>query len=294
MPSHKNNLLDKFILCVVFALLLVLQGCVNMQTPASPDPGMENSGVKVLKRTPDQLPTHMQKFEDTQFLVVQAKHASEFGVGMLVPIPFVTDAAFESTREKRAGEYNQAYTGLSPYLQTLEKIESYDGLYNPNSEATLYPMVIMTEGDDDIFRISLFYQVQLKDWMGRYFYHFQTAIPSENIAKPTEEQLAAFRDELTLAVSKLLPVVKSDLANELPNTGALAVVGSRYIVGGKVGGLVSPELIKMKNVEVLEEAGDSVLLRAPGNLAGHADDGGFWFGIHYFMKDQLFYYEKNR
>jgi len=264
-----------------------------MQTPVPPNGAVKNLGINVLKSIPENLPSHMQQFEDTQFLVVQAKHASEFGVGLLIPIPFVADAAFESERKEKAEAYNQAYSDFSPYLVTLDKIKTFEALYNPSSKVALYPMVVMTEGDDEIFRISLFYQLQYKDWMSRYFYHLATGIPVKDIAKPTEQQLKIFQDELTSAVDQLLPIVKKDLAGQLPNTGNLATVGSRYVVGGRVGGLASPELIKMKGVEVLEDSNDSVLLRAPGNMKAHADDGGFWFGIHYFLKDQLFYYEKD-
>lgn len=66
---------------------------------------------------------------------------------------------------------------------------------------------------------------------------------------------------------------------------------SRYIAGGKIGGLVSPDILRMENVELLTETNNSYLVRAPGDLKADADSGAFWYGIHYFYKDQISFWE---
>jgi hypothetical protein len=64
-------------------------------------------------------------------------------------------------------------------------------------------------------------------------------------------------------------------------------LASRYIAGGKIGGLVNPDILRMNNIELLAETNDSYLVLAPGDLKADADSGAFWYGIHYFYKDQI-------
>ena len=175
----------------------------------------------------------------------------------------------------------------------LEKMKTHPNFKAQDGSYKLHVVVPIEECLDEVFRVSLMFQLEKDDWFGRYYFHLPSAIPSEDVAKPTEAEIYAFKTELALGMDILLDIIDRELSDGLPQQGDPVTVGSLYIVGSDVGWLVDPSIMKFRNSELLEEKDTSILVRIPGDPDSDAASGAMSYGIHYFTKDQVHTFEKN-
>lgn len=272
-------------------LLFSLAGCASIETPSAP-PAADTVTVAVTRSFPSELPKGSARFEETQLFFVHADQASEFAASLLVPIPFVTGAIADSSKDKAAEQLEKEYRSVSVFEITQDELGSQRSIKAGAGGYRLYPMLFVEECYDDLYRLSLAYQVETGEWVGRYYFHLPFTIPREDIGTPTPEELRSIGSELHTGARKLLDIIASDFGGNLVASGQQATIGSLYIVGSKLGGIASPMLMKYRHAEILEETDSSLIVRLPGDPGGDAKAGGMAFGVHYFEKDQLHTFEK--
>ncbi len=271
-------------------LALLLSACVSIQQPVRP-PASDVTAIEVVKHFPEIMPKGSARFEETQLFFVHADQASEFAASLLIPIPFVTDMVVEDAKNEKATSYETAYHNLSLYEVTLEELRAFDGLSDSRGGYRLYPMMFMADGYDGVYRLSMSYQVERGGWMGRYYFHLPATIPRGLVGVPPEELLEEISLQMRMGARRLLSMINRDIRGELNESGQLVTVGSLYIVGGKVGGLVNAEALKYRRSELVEENAESVIVRIQGDPTSEAKAGGLSFGVHFFYRDQMHAFE---
>lgn len=272
-------------------LVLLVVGCASVETPSAPPAGKSHN-IEVTQNFPSELPKGSSRFEDTQLFFVHADQASEFAASLLVPIPFVTGAIVDSTKDKAAQQLEKEYRSVSVFDITLDELGHHGTLKAGSGGYRLYPMLFIEECYDDLYRLSLAYQVESSDWFGRYYFHLPFAMPRNDIGAPSPAELESIGNQLHAGAQKLLDIIAADVSGDLIASGQQATVGSLYIVGSKIGGIASPMLLKYRHADILQETDSSLLVRLPGDPGADAKAGGMAYGVHYFEKDQLHTFEK--
>ncbi len=268
---------------------LFLVGCVSIQVPTAPP--IANSSINIMKKFPIVMPKGSSQFEDTQLVFVHADQTSEFALGLLIPVPFVTDAVVNAYKEDDAEEFEKRYHSLSPFDITLNELSKSPTLKSGMDGYNLYPLIFIEECFDDVYRFSLAYQLERGEWINRYYYHLPTKISLDDIAKPSNETLRNLSHDLHEGAKQLLTVIDKDINQQYPQDTQTASVGSLYIVGSKIAGLTSPNIMAFNNAQILSESNDVAILRIPGDPTAKTKAGGMAFGVHYFHKKQLHTYE---
>jgi hypothetical protein len=277
---------------VTFYAVISISGCASVETPSSP-PAADRHIVEITRSFPSELPKGSSRFEDTQLFFVHADQASEFAASLLVPIPFITDAIVDSSKDKAAEKLEKEYQSVSVYEITQQELGRQRSLKAGSGGYRLYPMLFIEECYDDLYRLSLAYQVESGGWFGRYYYHLPFTLPREDIGAPSPEELNSIGEQLHTGARRLLDIIASDFDGKLVASGNQATVGSLYIVGSKVSGIASPLLMKYRNAEILKETDTSVIVRLPGDPGADAKSGGMSYGVHFFRKDQLHTFDRN-
>jgi hypothetical protein len=199
-------------------------------------------------------------------------------------------AACEALRERARCLYERVLTAEPPL--TLSTFQSSPLFGAGNAGLKLNPFVVIQECTDDKFRLALVYHVEGKGWIGRYIHHLPTAVPIDRFSAPTPEMLEAMSAELRVAAGTLRTLMERDARGGLPATGTKVDIGSLHFVGGRVGGLLAPTLLKVKGVDLLEDDGQIVVVRMDGDMKQAVATGGLFFGVHYIRKDQLHTFDK--
>lgn len=267
-------------------LVLIVSGCASIETP-KPPPHNDISSIEVVENLPNKLPGGSTQFNESQLVFVHADQASEFVVGLAVPVPFVTGMVVDYVNDSAAEDYEKRLKALRVYDIVNQELATQSNLKLSHDGYKLYPLVFIEECNDDVYRLSLTYQLEKDGWIGRYYYHLPTTIKSENISSPPIETLDAIIDDLHVGAKTLLAMVEKDLRGELTPSGNKVKVGSLFIVGGNISGIVSPSILAYKNAQILDETDTTIIISIPGDPTGKAKNGGMAFGIHYFAKNQL-------
>lgn len=271
---------------VLFGMLLLVGGCASIKTPMPP-PDRDVATVELSKGFPSVLPGGSSRFEQSQLFFVHADQASEFAVGLLVPIPFVTDIAVDYKKHGTASGYEKDLKQLSVYDLTQSALQRYPRLQEQAGGYRLYPMLFIEECYDDKYRLSLTYQLEKGDWFGRYYYHLPTTIPTDQIASPAQATMDQITLDLQSGANTLLSIIDRDIHGQFTPLTEKVTVGSLFIVGSKVSGITSPKFLFYKHAEILDQTADTYVLRVPGKPEAKAKSGGMAYGVHYFQKDQL-------
>lgn len=266
-------------------VVVLLSSCAAIEHPVRPP--VVSDSVRVMKSFPKNLPKGSSRFEETQLFFVHADQASELAVGLLVPIPFVTDMAVGAHKKGVITKVEKNYHALSAFEIAVDEINNSAHFKLADDGFNLYPIVFIEECMDGVYRLSLAYQLEKDTWMGRYYYHLPTHIPKSEIAEPPQILLDSLTREMHQGAETLIGVMHSDVNREYVSPLSTASVGSLYIVGSRIAGLTNPEILVYKDAEVLEESADALVLRISGQPQAEAKSGGMAFGIHYFRKDQL-------
>ena len=278
-------------LCVFWGIF-ILSACSTITKNVPVDKASAQGSISVIDDLPTNLPPGVKQTHGSPFVIINADSTSELAASLIVPVPLISDVIINKSKSKTALKNQRQYLQIKVYQLLLSKVQEHPSFVAEGGKFSLYPMVFMSEGSDDVYRLSLMFQVTNKNWMGRYYYHLPTSIPTADLGSPSEQELKVFEAELEVGAEKLMTLIDQMLNDELAATGQLATVGSLYIVGGKIGGMVSPEIYVVRNAEILAEKNNDVILRLPGDLKADANAGGLAFGVHYFNRDQLHTFEK--
>ena len=280
-------------LVLMLGTCALLQGCSSPTASTSLAKANPVGQITVMHALPAAIPSGGSSFAGSQYVFVQAESAAL----MLNPIPSVGELAVEAYNKSTTSHYKDEFIGVDPYQITAE-LSKNQPLFSSASSgngngtpASLYPYVVIQEGADDVYRMSLIFQLEEPGWTGRYLYHLPTRIPVQDIKKPSQAELEKFRAELTSGAEVLLGLIERDKAGQLESSGKKVDIGSYYLVGSKVAGLISPDIMVFPNEELVEESADHVILRCSGKPTDDAHAGGLLFGVHYFAKDQLHSYK---
>lgn len=287
--KHWGYLMKIFIIILV----LTVSGCVSIQTPTSP-PHDDVHSVTIVEDLPEDLPSGTAQFKQSQLIFIHADQASEFVAGLLVPVPFVTGIVVDYVKDSAAEDYEKRMNQLRVYNIVNNELASYDNLPSSQDGYKLYPLVFIEECYDDVYRLSLAYQLEKDGWVGRYYYHLPTTINTQDISAPPLDALDSIIDDLHVGARTLLDMVDRDLKGELTASGEKAKVGSLFIVGGKISGVVTPTILAYKNAQIIEETESSVTVSISGDPTGKARNGGMAYGVHYFEKSQLHTFEPEK
>lgn len=271
---------------LILSIVLVLSGCVSVQTPTAP-PQSKVISIKIIDDLPKELPKGSTKFEQSQLVFVHADQASEFVAGLIVPVPFVTGILVDYANDHNAEAYEKKLKELRLYDMVSNELMKQQDIGLSDEGYKLYPFTFIEECSDDVYRLSLVYQLEKGGWIGRYYFHLPTTIKSETIAAPTLETLSSIHNDLLYGVPMLLQIVEQDIRGELSRSSSKVEVGSLYIVGGKLSGIISPTVATFNNAAVIDETDSTLTISIPGDPTGKAKNGGMAFGIHHFEKDQL-------
>lgn len=274
--------------CVSMALLSV--GCATSRpsTPIRAD-AMEG-GVTVVRALPKPLPQKSSAFPNSQFVLI----GSDSALKLLnpLPVPFVDEVIEASVHHRTAETIEAQLTSIDPYRITVAALQSSPLFGAGDARLKLNPFVVLQECSDDKFRVALVYHVEGANWVGRYSIHLPTAFPIDRFSAPTPELLETLGTELRTGAKTLRTLMERDARGELRSTGTKVDIGSLHFLGGRVSGLLSPELFKVRGADLLEDDGQIVLVRIDGNMKAPVEGGGLFFGVHHLRKDQLHTFEK--
>lgn len=276
-------------LALAASWMTVLAGCLVTPPASTPiPPGAAAQGITLVRAVPAQLPEKAVAVPHAQFVLVP----NESPAGLLVPVPFVAEAIGGVFDRNVAEGLEARYASIAPFRIALAAMQG-SPLFRPAGGAlTLKPFVFITECVDDRYRIASVFQLEGGGWIGRYTVHLPTTYPLDAFKQPSAATLATLQAELTEAAAQLRNLVERGARGGLGSTGVRAEVGSLHLVGGKSAGLLSPNLVRAKDAEVIEETADRVIVRLPGFMGLPGTSGGLFYGVHVLRRDQLHTFEK--
>jgi hypothetical protein len=278
-----------FFVAIAVAEALLLSACVApppLSVPISVEAATK--GISLSRSLPPVLPGKSVSIPHSQFVLIP----SESAAGLLMPIPFVSEAIGSAMDKSTAEAFESRYASIGPYRLALAEMEKSPLYRKSDGGLVLQPFVFMTECVDDQYRLALVFQVHDGDWVGRYMYHLPSTYPIADFRSPSSALLSTLQVELTEGTKILRQLVERAARGELRPTGIKAEIGSLHLVGGKAAGLVSPMIVISKDADVIQESNNTVVVRMPGEMSNPGTAGGLFFGVHYFRKDQLHTFKK--
>lgn len=275
---------------ILMFLICSTYGCASIKYPSAPP--QVSYLLNLQKAFPEITPKGSSRFENTQLIFVHADQVSEFAVGLLVPVPFVSDAVIDAHKKDVATTLEQKYHDISVFEITKSEITNNFKLKIGEGGFDLFPLLFIEECIDDVYRLSLAYQLERGVWINRYFYHLSTKIPLSDIGNPSAIVLQKLAEEIRQGAIQLLAIIEKDIDQKYQQALYKAKIGSLYIVGSKISGITSPNIISYRHSEVLEEVDDTVVVRVSGDPKGKAKAGGMAFGVHYFKLAQMHTFER--
>ena len=268
---------------------LLLAACVAPPPKSVPiSAEAATRGISLSRSLPSVLPSKSVPIPHSQFVLIP----SESAAGLLMPIPFVSEAIGGALDRSAAEAFESRYASVGPFKLALAEMEKSPLYRKTDGGLTLQPFVFMTECIDDQYRLALVFQVHDKDWVGRYMYHLPSTYSIADFKAPSSALLSTLQGELTEGTKVLRQLVERAARGELKSTGIKAEIGSLHLVGGKAAGLVSPMIVISRDADLIQDSNDTVVVRMPGEMSNSGTAGGLFFGVHYFRKDQLHTFKK--
>jgi len=274
----RKTVMAKYRLFLMAAMPSLLIGCANLQT-STPFPAGRHIALE--RKLPDDLPQHSSRFPGSQFVLIPQDSA----VGMVVPLPFVTDAVLDSVHDREAGELAKRFAGIDPYVIVQKAMAGSTLLADGGMAAQ--PFAYMIDCKDQRYRMALVARMRDQSWVGRYVVHLSSTYSRDDIATASPTVLSRMGQELTDAAGILRHMLERDARGELSQPLYRADVGSFHLACSDVGGLVSATLLLARNAMVVEEDDQHIVIRGTGDLHQPGADGGLLFGLHYLRKEQL-------
>ncbi|MBK6850281.1 MAG: hypothetical protein IPG93_01395 [Burkholderiales bacterium] len=270
-----------------------LAGCVDLRPSTAVDPEHLVRGVAVLRSLPEALPAKSAPVPHAQIVLLPSESAAQ----LLVPVPFVGEAVEGAFHASAADSLGKRLASLDPYRQVLSALQASQVVKVTTStapgEMTLRPFVFMQDCADDRYRLTLVAHLQGGDWVGRYLVHLPTTYSQADYAQPTPQVLATMEREIGSGAVQLRQLVERGARGQLGPSGVRADVGSLHLVGVRAIGLMSPNIVRARDVDLIEEGPDHVIVRMRGDMTMATSAGGLFFGVHLLRKDQLHAFTKH-
>lgn len=272
---------------------VLLSGCAVHVDSTAIELNGGKSEIYIAREIPKRIPDKLSRIPDTQYLLVQTDTLGGTALGMLVPVPFIDDAVSSSFNGLITNKTSTLYKQIDPYEIVIDDVKQHPLFSRNNAYTVMYPYVVVQESKDDVFRLSLVYQIEKGEWVGRYLYHLPTTYPTATFGNMSGNNIAAMRKDLDAGAKLLVSLVERDVRGELTGNGEKLELGSYYILGSYIGGYLSPDLMHVRDVEMVEEGDDYIIVRSGGEPTASVSSLGMAFGVHYFKKDQLYFFKKS-
>ena len=269
------------------ATLLLGSGCIAMRDSTPIRDEVANKGLRLTRSLPKHLPSKTSAIPNAQYVMINADSGIVALADFANPIPFVGDLVVDQWNQHKANQFKEHIFQIDPYLIATERLAGSPLLSTRTNALHLMPFVYMMECDDARFRLTLVFRVESETWLGRYMYHLPTTYTVADMKSDAPLAMASLHDELVAGCDKLRSLMERDAQGDWPKASTKAEIGSYYLVGASTLGLIPARLSLYKNVDVLEESKDDVVIRSRGDLKSAGNAGALAFGVHYFRKDQL-------
>lgn len=268
---------------------LLLAACASPPPASIPiSPNVASKGLSLSRSLPETLPSKSVPIPNSQIVLIP----SESAAGMLMPIPFVSEAIAGAMDRSEAQSFETQFAAITPYKIALAEMEK-SPLYKASStDLVLKPFLFMTDCIDGQYRLALVFHLQGAEWVGRYMYHLPTTYSEAHFKAPSPATLRTLQTEISQGAQTLRGLVERAARGEFEPSKHKADVGSLHLVGGKAAGLISPMIVIAKGADLIEESPDHVIVRMAGEMSNAGTAGGLFFGVHYFRKDQLHTFKK--
>jgi hypothetical protein len=274
---------------LVITMGLALSGCASVQTSTPVNPESLQHGVSVVRSLPAQLPAKSVPIANSQYVLLPAESAA----GLLMPIPFVSEAIGAALDHAAAASFDGAFNAIDPAGMATDALRTSPVFRATDGAVTLQPFVVMQECADDRYRLALIYHLSYQDWVGRYTYHLPTTYDSNAFKSPDAGMRDSIQHELRDGAQVLRGVIERGARGELAGHAAKVDIGSLQLVCGKAAGMLNPGIVVSPNADLIDEAADHVLVRLAGDMTQAASVGGLFFGVHYLRMDQLHTFKKH-
>lgn len=274
-------------------IVCIIAGCASMMqsTPLPKDSGNRSKTINIVGEIPQKVPDASVQIADSQYLL-SARHS--LAASMIIPIPFASDIITGQMDKGVSDEYADVYRGhyaeIDPYRLAIERSRNLPAFSQQDDGIKLFPYVVVQECEDDLYRLSLIFQMESGNWLGRYLYHMPTTYPIEDAKKPTPQELQTFEQELSQGVDILINLVQQATSGQLPSGKETVKFGSYHVLGYNQ--VVSAKTLVINDGVLLDESENHVLIRSNGNPTASVPNLGLGFGVHYLEKNLLHTYEK--
>ena len=268
---------------------ILLTGCSTIRQSTAPTPGALAAGIVLDRTMPAELPKESTPVPDSQFILI----STESALGLLVPVPFVTEAATALMHHRDARQLGARYAKVEPYAVLQQAMAGSTLLSKDGNGIKLHPLAYLLDCDDQQFRVALVARMQSAGWTGRYMTHLPSTYASAALKEASPALLDKMRGEMLLGAAALRGMMEKDARGELSKVLYRADVGTLHLACTRVAGMLSPELVLARNAAIVEEGPDYIIARAAGDYQLPGPSGGLMFGLHYLRKDQLHTFRKH-
>jgi hypothetical protein len=270
-----------------------LSACVNIQPSRPFQAGKVPPTIQLEKSQPTDVPENALAVGQTLFVLLPADNAA----GMLMPVPFVAEAVTSLVNHHSANVVETHYAGIDPFGIVKEAFAESTLLAPPQTDKgtpfTLRPFVFIQDCTDNQYRLALVADLAGQGWDGRYMVH----LPGPYATKDFDQGGAAYSQrlqaDLRSASDQLRQLIEKATLGQLQGHIAMAKVGSLHFVGSRSSGILPPTMVVARQAQVIEESGEQVILRIPGDPKLPSASGGLFYGVHLLRKDQLHTFEKH-
>ena len=274
------------------AALLMATGCIAIRNSTPIRDEVADKGLVLTRALPKKLPGKTSTIPNAQYVLINADSGIVALADLANPIPFVDDLVVDRWHQLKANRFKEHIFQIDPYLIASERMAGSPLLSTRTNALHVMPFVYMMECDDARYRLTLVFRVEGETWLGRYLYHLPTTYTVAEMKSDAPLAMDTLHKELVAGCDKLRSLMERDARGDWPKPTTKAEIGSYFLVGASTLGLIPARLSLYKNVDVLEEGKDDVVIRSRGNLKAAGNAGALAFGVHYFRKDQLHTFKK--
>jgi len=261
----------------------LLGGCIGGLHSAALTPDRLQAGIRLQRSLPDKLPSGTQVLPQEQLVLVPTESAA----GLLMPVPFVAGAIESAIGRREATAAAQRLASVDPFVSARQAWQGSPLLSDTPAALVLQPFAFLQACADDRYRVAMVYQLSQGDWMARYTVHLRTTYGDDEFHRVTPAVLQGLQRDMADGATVLRSLVERGASGDQRSLGVRVDVGSLHLVGGRSGGWMSPTLVVARDVELIEEDAEHILVRLDGNPSMPASAGGLFFGVHRLRKDQL-------
>ena len=212
---------------------------------------------------------------------------TESPAGRLVPVPFLAEAIASACDRREAAAAAQRLAMVDPFVAAQQAWPGTGLLTEAVGALPLQPFAFLQACADDRYRVAMAYHFSQGEWMARYTIHLRTSYGNDEFHRVTPAVLQSLQQDVAEAAAQLRTLAERGARGELRPGGVRVDVGSLHLVGGRSGGWMSPTLVVARDVDLIEEDAEHILVRLDGNPSMAATAGGLFFGVHRLRKDQL-------